>query len=238
MGQSGVQGFIDHQRQDAVRILDFAHALEHLGAVAHSHFGPGTPAASDWLGQQAHALRHGQEATVLDALVTLATTGSPEARSVTRATLAYLSQRLAQMHYATFVAAGYPIGSGCVESANKLVVEARLKGSGMHWCREHVNPMLALRTAIANRRWDAVWPDLWTAWRAQARACAQARRARHQATTVDCADAARLVAGPHGSVDFPAVIDEPLPASEPPPPPRAKTIVNGQPTKDHPWNRS
>ena len=29
-----------------------------------------------------------------------------------------------------------PIGSGTVESANTLVVEARLKGAGMHWARE------------------------------------------------------------------------------------------------------
>jgi len=41
-----------------------------------------------------------------------------------------------------------------VESANKLVVEARLKGAGMHWERRNVNPMLALRNAICNHRWD------------------------------------------------------------------------------------
>jgi len=35
--------------------------------------------------------------------------------------------------------------------------------------------MLALRTTIANRRWDDTWPGLWTAWRTQARTEAQAR---------------------------------------------------------------
>lgn len=230
-GARWCQSFIDHQRQDAVRILDFAHALEHLGAVAHSHFGPGTPAASDWLGQQAHALRHGQEQAVLDGLATLATTGTDEARSVTQATHAYLSQRLAQIHYQTFVAAGYPIGSGCVERANKLVVEARLKGSGMHWCREHVNPMLALRTAIANHRWDAIWPDLWTAWRQQARTRSPARRARRHACTTDCDDAQTIVE------PSPALADQSPPPSAPSPP-REKTIVNGKPTANHVWNRT
>jgi hypothetical protein len=28
------------------------------------------------------------------------------------------------------------------------VVEARLKGSGMHWARANVNPMLALRQGL------------------------------------------------------------------------------------------
>jgi hypothetical protein len=31
-----------------------------------------------------------------------------------------------------------------VESANKLVVEDRLKGAGMHWADANVNPLLAL----------------------------------------------------------------------------------------------
>jgi len=44
-----------------------------------------------------------------------------------------------------------------VESANKLVVEARLKGAGMHWGRQHVNPMLVLGNAVCNQRWPETW---------------------------------------------------------------------------------
>jgi hypothetical protein len=40
------------------------------------------------------------------------------------------------------VSEGWPIGSGVVESGNKLVVEARLKGAGMHWSRLSLNPLL------------------------------------------------------------------------------------------------
>jgi hypothetical protein len=47
--------------------------------------------------------------------------------------ISYLEKRYEQMRYAQFVASSYPIGSGMVESGNKLVVEARLKGAGMHW---------------------------------------------------------------------------------------------------------
>jgi hypothetical protein len=45
--------------------------------------------------------------------------------------LIYLQKREAHMQYPTYQQAGWPIGSGNVESANKLVVEARLKGAGM-----------------------------------------------------------------------------------------------------------
>ncbi len=54
------------------------------------------------------------------------------------------------MNYPAFLAAGLPIGDGATESANKLVVETRLKGSGMHWTRCHVDPMLALRNIVCN----------------------------------------------------------------------------------------
>jgi hypothetical protein len=53
--------------------------------------------------------------------------------------------------------AGWPIGSGSVESANKGVVEARLKGPGMRWGRQNVNPMLVLRNAVCNRQWNETW---------------------------------------------------------------------------------
>lgn len=230
-GADWCQGFIDHQRHDAVRILDFAHALSHLSTLAQTWFGPGTPAASEWLGQQAHALRHGQEATVLTRLAEVAETGSGEVRDVAQATHAYLSRRVEQLRYQSFAATGYPIGSGCVESANKLVVEARLKGSGMHWSLDQVNPMLALRTLVANRRWDATWPAVWTAWRQQARQQVIERRQQRLA-------ASRLGAAPPEAV-LATPPDPPAPADTMPPPARrSKTIVDGKPTADHIWRKT
>lgn len=220
-GAEWCQGFIDHQRHDAVRVLDFAHAMGYLGQVAQALFGAGTAAASDWLGQQAHALRHGQEETVLSHVARLTATGSDEAREVTAPTHAYLHRRLEQIRYQAFVTAGYPIGSGCVESANKLVVEARLKGSGMHWSRTSVNPMLALRTLIANDRWEEGWPDIRRRWRQQA---VQPPQPRHQ---------------PQPAQPAPAPAPEPplVTPATPAPATRPKLVVDGKPTHEHPWRR-
>lgn len=46
------------------------------------------------------------------------------------------------------------------DGADKVLVQTRLKGAGMHWAPAHVNPMLALRTAICNKRWDEAWRDI------------------------------------------------------------------------------
>src|SRR5437660_7672049 len=84
---------------------------------------------------------------------------SPElaAREGVREHLGDLRKREGLMRYPQFQHQGWPIGSGMVESANKLVVEARLKGAGMHWERSHVNPLLALRNGVCNERWQETW---------------------------------------------------------------------------------
>ena len=165
-GAEWQQGFIDLHRPDAVRILDWCHGAEHLSKAGQAAFGAGTAAASEWLGVQLHQLKQGEPEEVLRSLRALCRDMAPGqgtgdgAFKTVKGSLEYLEKRRAQIRYAEFRAQGYPIGSGAVESANKLVVEARLKGSGMHWAREHVNPMAALRTVVCNGRWEEVWPRI------------------------------------------------------------------------------
>jgi len=90
--------------------------------------------------------------------------------------LAYLKKRSAQMQHPTFRAAGWPLGDGAVESAHKLGVETRLKGSGMHWARPHVDPLLALRNVVCSDRWDEAWPQIVRTLRQQAQQRRDERR--------------------------------------------------------------
>ncbi len=220
-GAAWCQGGVDLHRPDAVRVLDFAHALAHLGQVAQARFGPGTEAASAWLGQQAHALRHGREAAVLAELHTHQQVPDVDAapRNLLAQTHAYLAHRRGQIRYQTVVAAGDPIGSGCGESANTLLLEARLTGAGMHWARDHVTPMLALRTLLANDRWHEPWPAIWERLR---------HPPREPAPPPDSAPAPDRLALPPAA----AAVTGPEPAA------RAKTIIDGTPTAQHPWRRA
>ncbi len=109
-----------------------------------------------WLAPRLHRLKHDGPASLLTELHQQVAALAQPPPEVTEA-LTYLDKRVALLQYPTFAAAGWPIGSGIVESANKLVVEARLKGAGMHWARPNVNPLLVLRTAVCNDRWDEAW---------------------------------------------------------------------------------
>jgi hypothetical protein len=146
-----------------VRILDFPHAVEHLSAAVQATLGVGAVATAVWLAMHAHELKHGDPDAVLAALGALPVhdAADPAAAAVARdQALGYLTARREQIAYARFQAMGLPIGSGMVESANKLVVEERLKGPGMHWARPNVDPMLALRCIAANDRWEEAWPRI------------------------------------------------------------------------------
>ncbi len=159
-GAEWQQKFIDLHCPDAVRILHWCHAAEYLSKAGQAAFGAGTAEANEWLGIQLHQLKHGEPEEVLRSLrglcLELAGGGEKgsEALQTVKRSMEYLKKRKGQIRYAEFQAQGYPIGSGAVESANKLVVEARLKGSGMHWARAHVDPMLALRTVVCSDRWE------------------------------------------------------------------------------------
>jgi hypothetical protein len=237
-GAEWEQGFIDYHRADAVRILDFPHAAEYVSKIGTTVWGQETPEAKKWLDHQLHCLKHQGPAQVLSELRTLVQ-AHPETPDM-EGWFAYLEKRESHMQYPTYQEQGWPIGSGTVESANKLVVEARLKGSGMHWAREHVNPMLSLRNAACNDRWDEAWDQITGYQIQQAQNRRQVRREQHLAALsqalsdnsrlpiVDSSsppDAVELLPVPPStsSVEASEVIAQPKKPWRPPP--------------NHPWRR-
>lgn len=234
-GADWCQSFLDVHRPDAVRILDFSHATSYLAKIGQATFGDGTPAAAAWLDAQRHALAHEAPSGVLAAVrqvqAAVARRGDLLALDVVTKSLAYLEKRQAQLQYAIFQQQGYPIGSGIVESANKLVVEARMKGAGMHWAPEHVNPLLALRTVACADRWAEAWPQIVHQVRGRQRAAATARRTARRATQPPrpCTRAAPPI--PSTTALLPAV-------ATPPPSHAPLSYGPGRPAPTHPWRRS
>jgi hypothetical protein len=225
-GADWEQTFGDTHCPDAVRILDFPHGAQRLSDVAEAVWGV-QEAGQTWAAAQRVELRDGTPEAVLAAIRALPLAAAPDpvgAERVQGEVLGYLEPRLAQMRYAAFRAQGLPIGSGIVESANKVVVETRLKGAGRRWAEGHVTPLVALRGALCSERWDEAWAQI-----------AAARRTRGCRTPPPAILPAASAASA-ASVAAPA-----RPVRQPPSPalPRQgpKTIVNGRPTARHPWKR-
>ena len=71
----------------------------------------------------------------------------------------YMSKRLKYMDYAGAKQKDLPIGSGEIESSHRHLVQKRLKIAGAWWKTENANAMLNLRTARANKYWEAYWNE-------------------------------------------------------------------------------
>jgi hypothetical protein len=151
-GAEWIQGFVSGHRHDAVRILDFAHAASYVSESADKVREAGGHLSPKWVDGVLHRLKHDGPERVLRHLSRFVKRYPQIQEHVT-----YVQKRRNLMDYPTYQQHGWPIGSGSVESGHKLVMQARLKGPGMHWRPEHVNPMLAVRLALLNDRWAESW---------------------------------------------------------------------------------
>ena len=153
----------------AIQILDWYHATEHLWAVARARFGPHEKELWAWVEQRNTELWDGKLDAVLAALRAAAEHLGPpdqalseEARArdprwIAHRAVGYFETNRIRMDYPRFRAMNLRIGSGVVESSCKHVVGARLKGTGMRWDEAGAENILALRCHDLNDRWDALW---------------------------------------------------------------------------------
>lgn len=142
---------------EAVQIVDWSHASEHLGEVAFSALGEGSRAAQQWLDTRLDKLWEGKPRAVLSALSHLEKKTPLAAQPLVQKNITYFSNQQERMHYDQYRAAGYPIGSGTVESAANSVVHHRLKRPGRGWKRENGQAMLAALSELHSNRFDQAW---------------------------------------------------------------------------------
>jgi hypothetical protein len=131
-------------------ILDFYHATEHVQACGEVLYGIESRKAACWTRYWSRRLKQYGAAYVGDHLADLS--GSygfhPAQRPKQKAVLTlvrYLRKHQHQMDYPAYLARGWPIGSGPMESFCKQL-GLRLKGPGMRWNLTSVSPMAQLVT--------------------------------------------------------------------------------------------
>ena len=229
-GAEWEQGFIDFHCPQAVRILDFPHAGERLTPIGQALWGEQSPQTQAWLTEQLHSLKH---TGPLDLLADLKQLQHQHPQmEILQKNLAYLENRQEHMDYPAYRAQHLPIGSGAMESGNKVVVEARLKGAGMHWAVAHVDPMLALRNILCSDRWEEAWPQILTVLRQTE---TQRRKRLHQKRHPTPQALPKPVAPSQSKLLSPQSSSPSLPQETPPPQPPASS---SRPAPNHPWRHS
>jgi hypothetical protein len=159
-GGAGLERVLTTFFPNAVCIIDFYHAKEHLVELAKALFASDEASRKAWLDEWCHRLKHEGGFAVLAALETLDVTPlNDAAREVHRQQVTYFTNHAHRMDYPTYIANGWQIGSGPVESACKTVVGNRLKGGGMRWGELGTNAVCHLRGTYLSEPncWDSFW---------------------------------------------------------------------------------
>lgn len=227
-GADWIQGFIDLHRPDALRVLDFPHAAEHLNLLLEALQQAGMTLPPNAFDRCLHILKHRGPGPLVRCYDRLPARYK-ELEAVQKQ-MQYFGKRLSLMQYPDYQHDGWPIGSGMVESANKVVVQARLKGAGMHWAPTHVNPMLALRTAVCNERWNEAWQEMTQELRTQSHAKRQMLATTRFQSHISSLFLLLLRLHPP--------TPKPTPPSPRPAQPAATLPGSCCPSAHHPWKRS
>lgn len=149
-----IQHYFGRRYPEAIQILDYYHAVEHLAEWVRVHF-KGSKLGRQWLDRQKDNLLADGVETLIDELKSL--TGlSSESRASRDRLVGYYWRNRTRMQYGTYRDRGLQIGSGCIEAAHRTVIQCRMKRSGQRWSDDGAQAMLNLRVAAKSGRWQLV----------------------------------------------------------------------------------
>ena len=159
-GGGGLEEFVRKNfPRDPVLILDFWHASEYLTELGQALYPGDEETRRRVVGEWCRTLKREGGARVLEVLEALPASRKPALREKQAATLSYFRNNLHRMDYPRYVANGWSIGSGAVESACKTIVGQRLKLSGMRWREYGTDTLCHLRALFKSEtgQWQAFW---------------------------------------------------------------------------------
>lgn len=132
-------------------VLDFYHAVEHLGKVASLRSGWNSRKKKAWIKKHRKLLFEGKVEQVITSIKEICRGRNSKKLRTERN---YFEKNKDRMHYDEIKSLSLPIGSGAVESAIRRVVNLRLKGPCIFWIKESAEAVLMLRSYYKAGRWN------------------------------------------------------------------------------------
>ena len=161
-GAAWIWGIVLTCYVSCVQIIDWWHAVEKLWEIGSILMGQEGDAVKTWVKRLKDLLWAGHLRGLVHEIRLRCPRGVPLPKDL-GTLIGYFYRHRRRMTYQTFREAGYPVGSGTVESGCKVVVQERMTGAGMRWSRAGAQAMLALRCLLLSDRWDTEWTSLFPA---------------------------------------------------------------------------
>jgi hypothetical protein len=137
--------------------LDFYHLGENVHKARRVIFGEENAVGKQWAGALLHTAKHEGYGPLWERLLELRkdTRGQARRKAADRL-LNYVSDRREMIRYPEFLAHGWQIGSGPMESQCRVVPD-RVKGPGKRWDADNAEAVMALEALHQSRQWAALW---------------------------------------------------------------------------------
>jgi len=143
-GAKWIWNWVDAYFPKATQILDYYHCKEHICQFAKENFGEEIE-KNKWIDECMKLLENEKVDTCLENLKNLKCKNKHLENEKDKL-LKYLTNNSKRINYGYFRKKGLLVGSGAMESANRVVIQQRMKLSGQRWTLDGAKQMVNLRT--------------------------------------------------------------------------------------------
>jgi hypothetical protein len=150
-GATWIRNMVAELYPDAQQILDFFHLCENVYEFARALFNMDEAKYRPWAEGLCGKLKASKYREVLRDLQKYK--DNPLSNSKVNL-YQYIENNISNIDYAKYLQGGYFIGSGAIESGNRLVLQQRLKQPGMRWNESTAQPLLTLRAKYESGLWE------------------------------------------------------------------------------------
>lgn len=146
--------WIDAEYPEATQILDFYHAMEHIGKYLTLLLN--SEQRKEMMSVYAKILQEQGVDKLWEEIeqLTIERKTTKIQQSEKQRLKKYLDNNHKRMDYPSFLKRGLLIGSGAIESAHRTVLQKRLKLAGQRWSTQGAKNMINLRTLNMSGHWD------------------------------------------------------------------------------------
>ena len=150
-GAVWIRNMVDELYPDAQQILDFFHLSENVYKFAKALFKMDEDRYKPWAEDLCEKLKGSKTDEVMRSLAKYKDKPPPNCDVNL---YNYIENNKNNIDYAKYQQEGYFIGSGAIESGNRIVLQQRLKQPGMRWNEATAQPLLTLRAKFESGLWQ------------------------------------------------------------------------------------
>ena len=129
-GATWIRSMKEKYFPDAQQILDFFHLKEHLFDYAKIIFNNQEEEYKPWVDKITKEFKYGEAKIAIN---NISKSIKTQYKDYLNSLLIYLKNNIDIINYPSYLQKGYFIGSGAIESANKIVLQRRMKFGAMRW---------------------------------------------------------------------------------------------------------